>query len=108
MVIEDQATVRQWSKNVQQIHGDSLVEDVISQFKDVNFSESQLEIVKQAWEKLTVDRKAKFTSKYVHLAQLMYVQVNYSVLKALVRHWDPAYRCFTFGSIDMTPTIEEY
>ncbi|MCQ7416351.1 hypothetical protein NP118_23375, partial [Salmonella enterica] len=108
MGIEDQATVRQWSENVQQIHGDSLVENVISQFKDVSFPESQLEAVKQAWEKLTVDRKAKFTSKYGYLAQLMYVQVNYSVLKALIRHWDPAYRCFTFGSIDMTPTIEEY
>ena len=22
--------------------------------------------------------------------------------------WDPSYRCFTFGDIDMTPTLKEY
>ena len=22
--------------------------------------------------------------------------------------WDPDYRCFTFGNVDMVPTIEEY
>ncbi|KAJ4843767.1 hypothetical protein Tsubulata_034602 [Turnera subulata] len=26
----------------------------------------------------------------------------------MVEYWDPTYRCFTFGQVDMTPTIEEY
>lgn len=31
-----------------------------------------------------------------------------NMMKAMVQYWDPSYRCFTFGEIDFTPTIEEY
>jgi hypothetical protein len=26
----------------------------------------------------------------------------------MIGFWDPEYRCFTFDTVDMTPTIEEY
>ncbi|MFQ6669498.1 hypothetical protein Gotur_034713 [Gossypium turneri] len=31
-----------------------------------------------------------------------------ALLKAMVRFWDPTYRCFTFNEVDMVPTIKEY
>mgnify|MGYP007088571945 CR=1 FL=1 len=30
------------------------------------------------------------------------------MLKAMMHFWYPAYQCFTFGTFDMTLTIEEY
>ena len=49
-----------------------------------------------------------FSKKYGHIAELMYIPVNYFALRAIINFWDPAYGCFTFGSCDLLPTIEEY
>ncbi|MBA0863949.1 hypothetical protein Goshw_027806 [Gossypium schwendimanii] len=29
-------------------------------------------------------------------------------LQELKGYWNPAYSCFTFGKVDLVPTIEEY
>ena len=49
-----------------------------------------------------------FEVRYGRIAHLMKIPVQISAVKALMHLWDPSYRCFTFGDIDMTPTIEEY
>ena len=49
-----------------------------------------------------------FERQYGRIAQLMRLPLQIIAIKALVNFWDPSYRCFTFGSIDMTPTLEEY
>ena len=36
------------------------------------------------------------------------VEVLSLVVRTLVHFWDLDYRCFSFGSIDLCPTIEEY
>jgi len=36
------------------------------------------------------------------------VEVLSPAVRALVHFWDPDYRCFSFGSIDLCPTMEEY
>lgn len=38
----------------------------------------------------------------------MFTPVDVPMLRAMLHFLDPAYRCFTFGSYDMTPTVEEY
>jgi hypothetical protein len=38
----------------------------------------------------------------------MRLPVQAAAIKALLNFWDPSYRCFTFGNVDMTPTLEEY
>lgn len=53
-------------------------------------------------------RKQEFSRKYGHIGSLLKVPIDDQLLKAAIPFWDPHYRCFTFGSIDMTPTIEEY
>ena len=52
--------------------------------------------------------EALFEVRYGRIAHLMKIPVQISAVKALVHFWDPNYRCFTFGDIDMTPTLEEY
>ncbi|MBA0556117.1 hypothetical protein Golob_026247 [Gossypium lobatum] len=46
--------------------------------------------------------------KYGDVAQLLFVKPDDDLLKAMVRFWDPTYRCFTFNEVDMVLTIEEY
>jgi len=49
-----------------------------------------------------------FERRYGRIAQLMRLPVQAAAIKALLNFWDPSYRCFTFGNIDMTPNLEEY
>ncbi|MBA0577367.1 hypothetical protein Golob_025150 [Gossypium lobatum] len=42
-----------------------------------------------------------FQDMYSDVAQLMFVKPNGALLKAMVRFWDPTYRCFTFNEVDM-------
>ncbi|MFQ6669456.1 hypothetical protein Gotur_034698 [Gossypium turneri] len=36
------------------------------------------------------------------------VKVDKHLFRALAQFWNPAYSCFTFGKVDLVPTIEEY
>ena len=54
-----------------------------------------------------VDKDA-FLRKYEHLVEIAKVEVLSLAVRALVHFWDPDYRCFSFGSIDLCPTVEEY
>ncbi|MBA0637554.1 hypothetical protein Godav_024588, partial [Gossypium davidsonii] len=35
-------------------------------------------------------------------------EVDKHLFRALTQFWNPAYSCFTFGKVDLMPTIEEY
>ena len=52
--------------------------------------------------------EALFEERYGRIIHLLKIPIQTSAIKALTHFWDPNYRCFTFGNIDMTPTIEEY
>jgi len=54
-----------------------------------------------------VDKNA-FFGKYGRLMEIAKVEVLSPAVRALVHFWDPDYRCFSFGSIDLCPTMEEY
>ncbi|MFQ6656264.1 hypothetical protein Gotur_026453 [Gossypium turneri] len=36
------------------------------------------------------------------------ISVDKHLFRALAQFWNPAYSCFTFGKVDLVPTIEEY
>ncbi|MFQ6652074.1 hypothetical protein Gotur_024111 [Gossypium turneri] len=44
----------------------------------------------------------------VDLPYLLDVKVDKHLFRALAQFWNPAYSCFTFGNVDLVPTIEEY
>ena len=52
--------------------------------------------------------KDVFFRKYGRLVEIARVEVLSPTVRALVHFWDPDYRCFSFGSIDLYPTVEEY
>ncbi|KAG8493036.1 hypothetical protein CXB51_010354 [Gossypium anomalum] len=90
---EKNAVVRDWSLKTQKEKGDSLMEGCVSNLP---------EHVTVNWDS---DTRGIFTERYEDIANLIAINVDE---QAMVRFWDPAYRCFTFNQEDMTPTIEEY
>jgi hypothetical protein len=54
-----------------------------------------------------VDKDA-FFNKYGRLMEIARVEVLSLAVRAIVHFWDPDYRCFSFGNIDLCPTMEEY
>ncbi|KAK5825985.1 hypothetical protein PVK06_020881 [Gossypium arboreum] len=36
------------------------------------------------------------------------ISIDEHLFRALAQFWNPAYSCFTFGEVDMVPTVEEY
>ena len=52
--------------------------------------------------------KDTFFRKYGRLMEIAKVEFLSPAVRALVHFWDPDYRCFSFGSIDLCPTMEEY
>ncbi|KAG8502709.1 hypothetical protein CXB51_000510 [Gossypium anomalum] len=37
-----------------------------------------------------------------------HIKVDKHMFRAMVQFWNPAYSCFTFGEVDLVPTLEEY
>jgi hypothetical protein len=52
--------------------------------------------------------EAAFFEKYGRLLEIAKIEVLNPAIKALINFWDPDYRCFSFGNVDLCPTIEEY
>ncbi|MFQ6655897.1 hypothetical protein Gotur_026244 [Gossypium turneri] len=76
--VEDNTAVRTWSETMQQEKGDSLVDGQL------------------------------FYDNYGDLPYLLDVKIDKRLFRALAQFWNPAYSCFTFGKVDLVPTIEEY
>ncbi|MFQ6670567.1 hypothetical protein Gotur_035429, partial [Gossypium turneri] len=45
---------------------------------------------------------------YGDLPYLLDIKVDKYLIHAIAQFWNPAYSCFTFGGVDLVPTVEEY
>ncbi|KAA3476712.1 6-phosphofructo-2-kinase/fructose-2,6-bisphosphatase-like protein [Gossypium australe] len=45
---------------------------------------------------------------YGDISYLLDVKIDKHLFRAMVQSWNSAYGCFTFGKVDLVPTIEEY
>ncbi|MBA0729803.1 hypothetical protein Golax_020413 [Gossypium laxum] len=61
--------------------------------------EDKLTEIWQSWDAI---KKTYFQDKYGDVAQLMFIKPDDALLKAMVRFWDPTYRCFTFNKVDIS------
>ncbi|MBA0785143.1 hypothetical protein Gotri_025252, partial [Gossypium trilobum] len=52
--------------------------------------------------------KQLFYYNYGHLPYLLDIKVDEHLFRALAQFLNSAYSCFTFGEVDMVPTVEEY
>ncbi|KAG8474312.1 hypothetical protein CXB51_033540 [Gossypium anomalum] len=77
--VEENASVCIWSEKTQLEKGDSVIEGHTSELWD-----------------------------FTHLPYLLDIKVDRRLFRAMVQFWNPAYSCFTFGDVDLVPTLEEY
>ncbi|XP_016721963.2 uncharacterized protein [Gossypium hirsutum] len=109
--VEDNAVVRAWSERLQSERGDSLVEGYVSELQDftrVNVVQNELQELRDIWASWNEGIKQFFYQNYGDVSYLLDIRVDKHLFRALVHFWNSAYKCFTFGEVDLVPTIEEY
>ncbi|KAL1144527.1 hypothetical protein V6Z11_A11G238400 [Gossypium hirsutum] len=109
--MEDNATVRVWSERTQQEKGDSLTEGYESELWDftrIRVTQNDLQELRDIWNSWNGEVKQLFCCNYGDLPYLLDVKVDKYLFRALAQFWNPAYSCFTFGEVDLVPTVEEY
>ncbi|KAG8480417.1 hypothetical protein CXB51_025094 [Gossypium anomalum] len=109
--VEDNAAVRLWSEKTQQEKGDSLVEGYESELWDftrISVTQNDLLELREIWNSWNDEIKQFFYCNYGDLPYLLDLKVDKYLFRARAQFWNPAYSCFTFGGIDLVPTVEEY
>ncbi|KAL1105498.1 hypothetical protein V6Z11_D04G136800 [Gossypium hirsutum] len=109
--VEDNAAVRTWSETTQQEKGDSLADGYILELWDfarISVTQNSLQELKEIQDQWNDEVRQLFYDNYGDLPYLLDVKVDKRLLRALAQFWNPAYSCFTFGKVDLVPTIEEY
>ncbi|XP_017647803.1 uncharacterized protein LOC108487993 [Gossypium arboreum] len=96
---------------MQQDKGDSLTEGYeleLWDFTCISVTQNDLQELKDIWNSWNGEVKQLFYCNYGDLPYLLDVKVDKYLFRALAQFWNPAYSCFTFGGIDLVPTVEEY
>ncbi|KAK5824795.1 hypothetical protein PVK06_019579 [Gossypium arboreum] len=109
--MEDNAAVREWSERMQQEKGDSLTEGYESELWDstrISVTQNDLQELRDIWNSWNGEVKQLFYCNYGDLPYLLDVKVDKYLFWALAQFWNPTYSCFTFGGVDLVPTMEEY
>ncbi|KAG8480503.1 hypothetical protein CXB51_024632 [Gossypium anomalum] len=109
--VEDNAAVRAWSEKLQSEKGDNLTEGYVSELQEftrVNTAQNELQELRDIWARWDEEAKQSFCQSYGDISFLLDIKVDKHLFRAMVQFWNSAYKCFTFGEVDLVPTIEEY
>ncbi|GKV26318.1 hypothetical protein SLEP1_g35648 [Rubroshorea leprosula] len=74
----------------------------------LSLTQNNLEELKDIYHGWSTERRREFDRKFGHIGLLLFTTIDEAMLKAAIHFWDPRYRVFVFGEVDMTPTLEEY
>ncbi|KAG8475318.1 hypothetical protein CXB51_031929 [Gossypium anomalum] len=108
--VEDNASVCTWSEKTQLEKGDSVTEGYISELWDftrVNSTQNKLQELRNIWAQWDDKVKQLFYQNCGDLPFLLDVKVDRHLFRAMVQFWNPAFSSFTFGDVDLAPTLEE-
>ncbi|KAK5842849.1 hypothetical protein PVK06_005261 [Gossypium arboreum] len=64
--------------------------------------------MKDIWAQWDDEARQLFFQTYRDLSYLLDIKVDKHLFRAMIQFWNPAYSCFTFGEVDVVPTLEEY
>ncbi|KAG8482454.1 hypothetical protein CXB51_024460 [Gossypium anomalum] len=109
--VEDNASVCTWSEKTQLEKGDNVTKRYTSELWDftrVNSTQNELQELRNIWAQWDGEAKQLFYQNYGDLPYLLNVKVDRHLFRAMVQFWNPTYSCFTFGDVDLVPTLEEY
>ncbi|MBA0645728.1 hypothetical protein Goklo_013789, partial [Gossypium klotzschianum] len=74
----------------------------------ISVTQDGVQELKEIWNQWDNEIKQLFYENYGDLPYLLDVRVDKCLFRALTQYWNPAYSCFTFGKVDLVPTVEEY
>ncbi|KAG8487759.1 hypothetical protein CXB51_018402 [Gossypium anomalum] len=80
----------------------------LSGYTRISVTQNNLQELKEIWDQWSNETKQIFYGNYGDLPYLLDVQIDERLFRALAQFWNPAYSCFTFGEVDLVPTVEEY
>ncbi|KAL1135864.1 hypothetical protein V6Z11_A12G202200 [Gossypium hirsutum] len=109
--VKGNVNVHRWSEQTQLEKGDSIAEGYISELSDythISVTQNNLQELKAIWDQWGKETKQLFYGNYGDLPYLLDIEIDEYLFRALAQFWNPAYSCFTFGEVDMVPTVEEY
>ncbi|KAG8492189.1 hypothetical protein CXB51_009601 [Gossypium anomalum] len=109
--VEDNAVVSVWSEKLQSEKGDSLAEGYVSELQDftrINVAQNELQELRDVWASWDEGTKQLFYQSYGDISYLLDIMVDKHLFRVMVQFWNSAYKCFTFGEVDLVPTMEEY
>ncbi|KAK5812087.1 hypothetical protein PVK06_027490 [Gossypium arboreum] len=109
--VEGNTNIHRWSKQTQLGKGDSITLGYMSELSDytrISVTQNNLQELKAIWDQWGNETKQSFYGNYRYLPYLFNIQVDEHLFRALAQFWNPAYSCFTFGEVDLVPTVEEY
>ncbi|KAK5825503.1 hypothetical protein PVK06_020343 [Gossypium arboreum] len=109
--VEDNASVCTWSEKTQLEKGDSITEGHTSElwdFTHINSTQNEFQELRDIWAQWYDEAKQLFYQNYGDLPYLLDVKVDRHLFRDMVQFWNPDYSCFTFGNVDLVPTLEEY
>ncbi|KAG8490079.1 hypothetical protein CXB51_015609 [Gossypium anomalum] len=107
--VEYNAFTQKWSENAQLEKCDSLAGGYTSELWDftrISVTQNDLRELKEIWSHWDGEMKQLFYHNYGDMSYLLDIKVDKSLFRAVAQFWNSAYSCFTFGNVDLTPTIE--
>ncbi|MBA0664690.1 hypothetical protein Goklo_004654 [Gossypium klotzschianum] len=77
-------------------------------FTRISVTQNNLEELIEIWVQWDDEVKQLFYCNYGDLLYLLDIKVDKHLFRALAQFWNSAYSYFTFGKVDLVPTVEEY
>ncbi|XP_040937983.1 uncharacterized protein [Gossypium hirsutum] len=109
--VEDNASVCAWLEKIQLEKEDSVTDGYTSELWDftrISLTQNEFQELKDIWAQWDDETKQLFYQNYGDLPYLLDIKVDKHLFRAMIQFWNPAYSCFTFGEVDLVPTLEEY
>ncbi|MBA0787860.1 hypothetical protein Gotri_000020 [Gossypium trilobum] len=109
--LDHNAAIRIWAETTHQEKGDSLAKGYVSELWDftrISVVQNNLQEMKEIWDIWDDEIKKLLYCNYGDLPYLLNIKVDKHLFRALAQFWNLAYSCFTFGKVDLVPTVEEY
>ncbi|XP_017617873.1 uncharacterized protein LOC108462438 [Gossypium arboreum] len=76
--------------------------------EEANEKENELQELRDIWARWDEGTKQLFYQSYGDISYLLDIKVDKHLFRVMVQFWNSAYKCFTFGEVDLVPTVEEY
>ncbi|MFQ6656188.1 hypothetical protein Gotur_026400 [Gossypium turneri] len=76
-------------------------------FTCINVTQNNLQELRDIWAQWDDEVRQLFYHNFGDLPYLLDIKVDEHLFRALAQFWNSAYSCFTFGEVDMVPTMEE-